>query len=99
LPNDPPSTRFAYQFGLISFLDVSLCHIEQLENERIIGVRGSVWFKYWRTEPGILLPKLSDSFPTGAHSYTLYILEWESSIHIVASDVRFSWAEVPQPQT
>ena len=97
-PNDPPSTRSAYQDALISFSDVFLCHIEQPENERIIGVRGSVWFKYWRTGPGILLPKLSDRFPTDALSYTLYILEWESSIHIVATDVSFSWDESPQPQ-
>ena len=99
LPHNPPSTRFAYQFALISFSDVSLCHIEQPENERIIRVKGSVWFKFWRTEPGTVLPKLSDRFPAGAHSYTLYILDWESSIHIVASDVSFSWVEVPQPQT
>jgi len=98
LPDDPPSTQVAYRDAVISFLDVCLCHIEQPENERIIGLRGSVWFKYWRTEPGILLPKLSDRFPTDAISYTLYVLEWEASIHIVASGVGFSWSETPQPQ-
>jgi hypothetical protein len=96
LPSDPPSTRFAYRDAVISFMGVFLCHIEQPENERIIGVKGSVWFKYWRIEPGILLPKLSDRFPKAALAYTLYILDWESSIHIVASDVNFSWAETPQ---
>lgn len=98
LPDNPPSARFAYRDAVISFSNVLLCHIEQPENERIVGVRGSVWFRYWRTEPGILLPKLSDRFPADAFSYTLYILEWESSIHIVASDVSFSWAETPQAQ-
>jgi hypothetical protein len=98
LPDNPPSTRFAYRDAVISFANVFLCHIEQPENERILGVRGSVWFRYWRTEAGILLPKLSDRFPADALSYTLYILEWESSIHIVASDVSFSWAESRQLQ-
>lgn len=96
LPEDPPSTRSAYQDATISFTDVFLCHIEQPENERIVSVKGSVWFQYSRTEPGTLLPKLSSRVPAGALSYTFYILEWESSIHIVANDVNFSWAETPQ---
>ena len=98
LPDDPPAIRFAYRDAVMSFKDVSLCHFEQLENERIIGVKGSVWFKYWRTEPGILPLKLSERFPADAISYTLYILDWESSIHIVANDVNFSWAETSQPE-
>jgi hypothetical protein len=98
LPENPPTTRSAYRDAVISFIDVFICHIEQPENERIVGVRGSVWFRYWRTEAGILLPKISDHFPTDALSYTLFILDWESSIHIVASDVSFSWAEPRQPE-
>lgn len=98
LPNDPPSTQSAYRDAVISFSDVSLCHIEQPENERMIRVRGAVWFTYSRTEPGILLPKLSDRFPADAISYTLYVLDWDASIHIVASGVGFSWTETPQPQ-
>jgi hypothetical protein len=98
LPDDPPAIRSAYRDAVISFTDVSLCHVEQPENERIIGVRGSVWFNYWRTEPGVLLPKLSDHLPADAISYTLYVLEWEASIHIVASDLDFSWTETRQPQ-
>jgi hypothetical protein len=98
LPDNPPPTQFAYRDAVISFSNVLLCHIEQPENERIVGVRGSVWFRYWRTEPGILPPKLSARFPTDALSYTLYILEWESSIHIVAGDMSFSWAGTPQAQ-
>lgn len=98
LPDDPPSMRFAYRDAVISFSNIFLCHIEPPENERIIGVRGSVWFKYWRTEHGILPPKLSDRFSAEALSYTLYVLDWVSSIHVVASDVSFSWADAPQPQ-
>ena len=98
LPDDPPATRSAYRDAVITFSDVFLCHIEQPENERIMGAKGSVWFKFWRTEPGKLLSKLSNRFPSDALSYTLYILEWESSIHFVASDVRFSWAENRQLQ-
>jgi len=92
LPEDPISLHSAYRDASISFSDVFLCSIEPPDNERIVGVRGSVWFQFWRTESGTLSPKLSDRFPTGALSYTLYIHEWESSIHIVAGDVSFSWA-------
>jgi len=98
LPDNPPSTRFGYRDAVISFSNIFLCHIEQPENDRIVGVRGSVWFRYGRTEPGTLSPKLSDRFPNDALSYTLYILEWESSIHIVATAMSFSWAEIPQSQ-
>jgi hypothetical protein len=93
LPEDPISVRSAYRDALISFSDVFLCRIEQPENERMIGVRGSVWFQFWRTKSGTLPSKLSDRFPTNALLYTLYVNEWESSIHIVAGDVSFSWAQ------
>src|SRR6185437_7390897 len=98
VPANPPETRFAYREAVISFSNVFLCHIDQPENERIVGVRGSVWFRYWRTEPGTLSSKLSERFPSDALSYTLYVLEWESSIHIVAGAVSFSWAETSQAQ-
>ena len=96
LPDDPPATRSAYRDAVISFADVSICHVEPPENERIIGVKGSLWFKYWRTQPGVWPLKLSERFPNEALSYTLYILEWESSIHIVVSDLNFSWFETSQ---
>lgn len=95
-PTDPPSTRFAYRDAVISFTDVFLCDIERPENERIIGAKGTVWFTYSRTEPGILPAKLSDRIPAEALSYTLYILDWESSIHIVAGNLNFSWAKTAQ---
>lgn len=50
LPDDPPPMQFAYRDAAIVFSGVFLCHMEQPENERIVGVRGSVWFNYWRTE-------------------------------------------------
>ena len=98
LPANPPETRFAYRDAVISFSNVYLCQIEQPENERIVGVRGSVWFRYWRTEPGTISPKLFNRFPPDALSYTLYVLEWESSIHIVATAVSFSWADIAKAQ-
>lgn len=94
-PDDPPTMQSDYRDAVISFSDVFLCRIEQPENERIIGVKGSIWFKYWRMEPGTLPPKLSARLPADALSYTLYILEWESSIHIVAGAVSFSWSKTP----
>jgi hypothetical protein len=92
LPEDPISVRSAYRDALISFSDVFLCQIEQPVNERIMGTRGSTSFQFWRTEPGTFPSKLSGCFPANALSYTLYVHEWESSIHVVAGDANFSWA-------
>jgi len=44
-------------------------------------------------EPGPLLAKLGPSLTPESLCYSLYILEWESEIQIVASDVSFSWSE------
>lgn len=91
LPENSISERSTYRDALISFSDVLLCYVEQPENERIIGVRGSVSFQFWRTESGTFPSNFTDRFPAGALLYTLYIHEWESSIHIVAGDVNYSW--------
>ena len=93
LPGDPPPERFRYRNGVILFHQVLFCAVEIQENERIIGHPGSIWFKFWRTEPGVLPEKIADSLPPKTLCYSLYILEWESQIHIAADNVSFSWAD------
>src|ERR1700683_3275437 len=84
LPGDPEPNRFRYRDGEILFHRVLFCSIEVPENGRIIGHPGSIWFKFWRTEPGVLPEKVTDSLPPGTLCYSLYVLEWESQIHIAA---------------
>jgi len=44
-------------------------------------------------EPGALMEKLTPLLTPETLCYSLYILEWESQIHIVAADVSFSWSD------
>jgi hypothetical protein len=68
-------------------------HIELPDHERIIGHPGSIWFKFWRTESGVLPEKIEKSLPPEALCYSLYILEWESQINIAAGDMSFTWLD------
>ena len=78
----------------LRFSEVSLFAVQPPDNERIVGIPGSIWFKFWRTEESELPPKLMQQFAPDALAYTLYILEWESSIHIVARDVSLVWPAI-----
>jgi len=53
LPDDPPKLM-RYRNGVIQFHQTIFCTVELPENERIFGHPGSIWFKFWRIEPGIL---------------------------------------------
>lgn len=92
-PGELPHERSRYRNGEILFHQVLYCSVEIPVNERIIGHPGSIWFQFGRTEPGALPEKITDSLPLKTLCYSLYILEWESQIHIAADNVSFSWAE------
>jgi hypothetical protein len=91
LPDD--AQRFLRRTAILRFTEVSLFTIRPPENQRIVGVPGSIWFIFWRTERSELPPKLVDHFPPDVLAYTIYILEWESSIHIVARGVSLLWPD------
>ena len=93
LPDDPSPDRFRYRKGEILFHQVLFCTIEAPENERILGHAGTIWFKFWRTEAGILPEKIEKSLTPETLCYSLYILDWVSQINIAAGDVSFSWSE------
>ncbi len=93
LPVNPLPERFRYRNGEILFHRVLFCSVEIPENERILALPGSIWFKLSRTEPGIVPEKIAGSLPRKTLCYSLYILEWESKIHIAAGDVSFSSAD------
>lgn len=93
LPDDAPADRSRYRDAEIVFSRVLFCSVELPDNERIIGHPGSIWFKFWRREPGVLPEKIEKSLPPDALCYSLYILEWESQIHIAAGDMSFTWLD------
>jgi hypothetical protein len=91
LPDDALQDRFRYRDAEIVFRRVLFCSVELPDNERIIGHSGIIWFKFWRMEPGVLPENIAKSIPPETLCYSLYILEWESQIHIAAGDMSFSW--------
>ena len=93
LPDDPPEDRYRYRAGEILFHRVLFCTVEMPENERILGHSGSIWFKFWRMEPGLLAEKVAKRLSPETLCYSLYILEWESQIQIACEDVNFAWLE------
>ena len=93
LPHDPPPERSRYRIGEIHFHGAMFCVIEILENERALGHPRSIWFSYSRTDPGNLPEPIRRQLPPETLCYSLYILDWESTIHIAASDISFQWLE------
>jgi hypothetical protein len=96
LPDDAPPNRFRYREGEILFHNVLFSGVEIPENGRILGHPGSIWFVFDRMDTGFLPEKVAKSLPPEALCYSLYILEWESQIHIAAADVSFSWSDSDQ---
>ena len=92
-PKEDVANRLRYRSGEILFHQVLFCAVEIPQNERILGVLGSIWFVFHRTKPEALPEKIARALPAEALCYSLYILEWESEIHIAAGEVSFSWAD------
>jgi hypothetical protein len=93
LPSDPPQDQFRYRTAEVLFDKVLFCSVEAPENERILGHPGSIWFKFWLTEPGTLQERIVRVLPQDSLCYSIYILEWESQIQIAAGGMSFRWAE------
>jgi hypothetical protein len=93
LPDDLPVERSRYRRGEILFHKVLFCSVEAPNNERILGHTGSIWFNYCRTEPGVLPENLVKTLTPEILCYSLYILDWESKIHIAAGDLSYAWAD------
>jgi hypothetical protein len=99
LPDDSASEQWRTCLGEILFHGVQFCVVGAPENEQGIGRPGSLWFTFDRIEPGLLPDNIQRSIPLKALCYTLYILEWESQIHIAANSVSFAWADTREPAT
>ncbi len=91
LPEDLKAN--VYKNARVTFKEVLFSSVQMPENERILGVPGSIWFKFWRLERDVVEDKVRRAIPEGALCYSLYILEWESCINLAAMEASFEWAE------
>jgi hypothetical protein len=91
LPDDPEANRYRYRDGEIVFQRVLFCSVDKPENERILGHPGRIWFVVDRAKPESLPKTIANALDSDVLCYSLYILDWESEIHIAAKDVSFSW--------
>ncbi|MGB8031929.1 MAG: hypothetical protein WCF30_19930 [Terracidiphilus sp.] len=91
LPDNPPETRSEYRKAVITFTGVKLFIVESPDASSAFLAPGGVWFSAGRSEPGTFSPELEEKLGFSADSYSLFILDWQSSIHIAASDVSFAW--------
>src|SRR5580692_5846566 len=82
LPEQPPPERDAYRSGIIEFREARLFSIEFPKAESAFQSPGSLWFSYERTSPDVIPEELVATLPPETQYYSLFILDWHSSIHI-----------------
>jgi len=92
LPDDPPTTRSRYSDALITFIGVKVFIVEAPDASSPFQEPGALYFRVDRIEEGTLPFEIENVLPKDAAAYSLFILDWLSTIHIVASDVNFKWA-------
>jgi hypothetical protein len=84
--------RLLYRDGEIIFHGVQYVVSEFPGAESTFRDAGCVWFSFSRTEPGIISEDLSSALAPDILRYSLFVLEWHSSIHIAAREVSFTWS-------
>ncbi len=91
LPNDPPESRERYRDAIITFSGVKLLVAECPDASSAFLAPGAVTFYAERSKPGTFPPELEERLADGTGFYSLYVLDWESSIHLAADEVEFEW--------
>lgn len=92
LPDDPPELRSRYRDAIVTFSGVRLVVAECPEPSSAFLVTGKVSFSIARSEPGTFPLHIKDRLPGGTDYYSLYVLDWESSIHLAASGITCEWS-------
>lgn len=92
LPDDPPELQDRYRDAVITFTGVKLFFVECPEASSAFPVPGGVFFSIDRTEPGTFSREIEDRLPSEIKCYSLYVLDWVSSIHLAATGMAFQWA-------
>ncbi len=91
LPDEPPPDRHQYATADLTFRGLQLFATEFPHPESAFRHPGAVWFSYERTPPGTFPPPLAQKLAPELQSYSLFIREWLSHIHIAARDISFAW--------
>jgi hypothetical protein len=94
-PDDAPEARSEYRDAIITFTGVKLFVVECPDPSSAFFSSGPVWFSADQSEPGALSPEIERKVVGSAEMYSLYILDWESRIHIAAADMSFEWSPAP----
>lgn len=92
LPDDPPELQDRYRDAVITFSGVRLFVVECPDASSAFLAPGGVFFSIARSEPGTFSREIEDRLPSGTNYYSLYVLDWESSIHLAATELAFEWA-------
>jgi|CZKF01.1.fsa_nt_gi hypothetical protein len=94
LPEDAPPDRSRYRDAVILFNRVLFCAVELPTDERSLRHQGCIWLVFNRMRADFLPVNLAKSVSSETLCNSLYILGWESEIHIAAGDVSFSWSDI-----
>jgi hypothetical protein len=91
LPDDPPELQWRYRDGVITFTGVRLFFVECPVASSAFSASGGVFFSIARGKPGTFSREIEDRLPSETDYYSLYVLDWESSIHLAATEIAFEW--------
>lgn len=91
LPEDPPELRDRYRDAIIKFNGAKLFVVERPEASSAFSASGGVSFSIARSEPHAFSREIKQRLSTETNYYSLYVLDWESSIHLAAIEITFEW--------
>ena len=89
-PSSSPPERDRYRSGILTFRRVQFFAVELPQAGIAFQHPGHIWFSFGRTPSDTIPPRISDVLPQGTLCYSLFILDWFSSIHIAAAEVSLS---------
>ena len=92
LPDDPPELQDRYRNAIIAFTGVKLFVLECPAASSAFLTPGGVFFSIAPSESGTFSREIEDHLSSDTIYYSLYVLDWESSIHLAAADMVFDWA-------
>jgi hypothetical protein len=94
LPKTAPKDANRYRRAELLFAGVALCTIDIPDPASAFPHPGGIWFKFERLGGGVWPSTVIDRLEPNLLMYSLFILDWHSSIHIAATDVQFRWSGV-----
>jgi len=91
LPDNPRETRSEYRNAAITYTGVKLFVIENPDASSAFLAPGGLSFSAGRSEPGTFSPEIEQKLTNSTETYSFFILDWLSRIHIAASGISFAW--------